>query len=130
MRLRVPLIWRGRVLTAAAIFSAWVGAAAAQPVAFDVAGADLGFDKRSGVPIVLFRLTEPSSLRFADLTARNVGKPLAIRVDGRVLSKPVVRQPILGGSGQISGGLSVEEARDIANRLASGAAKLEFEVEN
>jgi SecD/SecF fusion protein len=99
-------------------------------VAFDVAGADLGFDQRTGAPIVVFRLTEPSALRFAELTARNVGKPLAIRVDGRVLSKPVIREPIRGGSGQISGDLSVEEARDVANRLASGAAKLEFEVEN
>jgi preprotein translocase subunit SecD len=82
------------------------------------------------VPIVVFRLTDTSAVRFAELTARNVGKPLAIRVDGRVLSKPVVREPILGGSGQISDGLSAEEARDVANRLASGAAKLEFEVEN
>ena len=99
-------------------------------MAFDVAGADLGFDQRTGAPIVRFRLTEPSALRFAELTARNVGKPLAIRVDGRVVSKPVRREPIRGGSGEISSGLSVEEARDVANRLASGAAKLEFEVEN
>jgi preprotein translocase subunit SecD len=78
--------------------------------------------------MVLFKLTEASARRFAELTTQNVGKTLAIRVDGRVLSKPVVREPILGGSGQISGGLTAEQARDIANRLASGAAKLEFEV--
>jgi preprotein translocase subunit SecD len=42
--------------------------------------------------------------------------------------RPVVREPILGGSGQISGMTSVEEARDIAARLSSGAAKLELEA--
>jgi preprotein translocase subunit SecD len=113
---------------AAAIFCVWIAAAAAQPVTLDVASASLGFDQRTGAPMVLFKLTEGSARRFAELTTQNVGKTLAIRVDGRVLSKPVVREPILGGSGQISGGLTAEQARDIANRLASGAAKLEFEV--
>ena len=46
----------------------------------------------------------------------------------KVAGQLEVREPILGGSGQISGGLTAEQARDIANRLASGAAKLDFEV--
>jgi SecD/SecF fusion protein len=50
-----------------------------------------------------------------------------LRVDGKVYSRPVIREPILGGSGQISGHLSVPEAQALAARLAGGA-KLEIEA--
>ena len=99
-------------------------------MAIEVADASPAFDQRTGEPLIAFRMTEASARLFAGLTLRNVGKVLTIRVDGRVVSKPVVREPILGGSGQILGGFSVEQARDIAARLASGKAKLEFEFEN
>jgi preprotein translocase subunit SecD len=110
------------------ILIASVVARAAEQLAVDVAQAEVAFDRRTGEPMVAFALTESSRRLFAELTARNVGRALVIRVDGRVLSKPVVREPILGGAGQISGGFSVDEAKDIAGRLSSGAAKLEFEA--
>jgi len=47
---------------------------------------------------------------------------------GRMVSAPVIREPILGGSGQVSGHFSAQEARDIALRLSSGAAKMEIEI--
>jgi preprotein translocase subunit SecD len=55
-------------------------------------------------------------------------KKMEIRVDGRVIMSPVVREPILGGSGQLSGHFSVEQAKELADLLASGAAKIEAEA--
>jgi preprotein translocase subunit SecD len=62
------------------------------------------------------------------LTTHNVGRKAAILIDGRMVSAPVIREPILGGSGQVSGHFSAQEARDIALRLSSGAAKMEIEI--
>ena len=90
--------------------------------------AALGFDRRTGEPIITFVMTDVSGRAFADLTTRSVGKPIEIRIDGRVMSKPVIREPILGGRGQISGGFTVDEARALAERLSSGSGKLEIEV--
>jgi preprotein translocase subunit SecD len=101
---------------------------AAEPLLLDVARAELAYDRRSGEPVVTFVLTQPSAGLFARLTADNVGRRIAVSVGGKVYMRPVVREPILGGSGQISGMTSVEEARDIAARLSSGAAKLELEA--
>jgi preprotein translocase subunit SecD len=101
---------------------------AAEPLLLDVARAELAYDRRSGEPVVTFVLTQPSAGLFARLTADNVGRRIAVSVGGNVYMRPVVREPILGGSGQISGMTSVEEARDIAARLSSGAAKLELEA--
>ena len=100
----------------------------AEPLALKVARATAGFDQRTGEPIVTFTLDQPSARLFADATARNVGKVMEVRVDGQVLMRPVIREPIVGGSGQISGGFTAESARDVAARLSSGAAKLELEI--
>jgi len=102
--------------------------AAAEPLLMDVARAELGYDRRTGEPLVAFVLTQPSARAFAQLTAANIGRRIAIGVGGKVFERPVVREPILVGMGQISGMASVEEARDIAARLSSGAAKLELEA--
>jgi preprotein translocase subunit SecD len=112
-------------LSVAAIF--WIAAAAAEPLMFDIAQAELAYDPRSGVPVVSFRFTPDSARKFAQLTLQNVGHVIEMRVDGKVLSRPVIREPILGGSGQISGPLNVQEARDLAARLASGT-QLEIEA--
>ena len=84
--------------------------------------------KRTGEPIVSFKMNAASARAFTDLTTKSVGKPMEFRVDGRVIMKPVIREPILGVTGQISGSFSVDEAKALAERLASGAAKLELEV--
>jgi SecD/SecF fusion protein len=100
----------------------------AEPLTLEVARAAQAFDQRTGEPIVSFTMTESSRRLFADFTAQNVGRKAAIRVDGRVVMKPVIREPILGGAGQLSGGFSVDEAKDIADRLSSGAARMEVEA--
>ena len=61
------------------------------------------FDQRTGEAIVQFRLDTQGGKRFAEITRANVGKPFAIVLDGKVLSAPVIREPITGGAGQISG---------------------------
>ena len=102
--------------------------AASEPLAIGLVRASPGFDQRTGEPIVTYVLTDASKRAFADLTAKNVGKPMEMRVDGRVVSKAVIREPILGGSGQISGSFNADEARALAERLSSGAGKFEVEV--
>lgn len=76
---------------------------------------------QDGQPVISFRLDNTGGRRFADVTRKNVGKPFAIVLDGQVLSAPVIREPILGGSGQISGGFTVQEASDLALLLRAGA---------
>jgi SecD/SecF fusion protein len=83
--------------------------------------ATASFDQRTGEPIVQFRLDSQGGKRFAEITRANVGKPFAIVLDGRVLSAPVIREPITGGSGQISGSFSLQGARDLAVLLRAGA---------
>src|SRR5690606_19980810 len=61
------------------------------------------YDQRTAQPIVNFRFDAAGGRRFAETTRNNVGKPFAIVLDDKVISAPVIREPILGGSGQISG---------------------------
>ncbi|HMK79926.1 MAG TPA: protein translocase subunit SecD [Xanthobacteraceae bacterium] len=91
-----------------------------------VSGADLtnaqpGFDQRTNEPIVSFRFNSNGARRFAQVTSENVGRPFAIVLDNEVISAPVIREPITGGSGQISGSFTVEQATDLAILLRAGA---------
>jgi preprotein translocase subunit SecD len=79
-----------------------------------------GFDSQNHQPIASFRLNGRGTRRFAHVTGENVGRPFAIVVDDQVLSVSVIREPILGGSGQISGNFTLEEANTIAMLLRSG----------
>ena len=80
-----------------------------------------GFDQRTNQPIVTFRLDNAGARTFAAITEANVGSPFAIVLDGKVLSAPVIREPITGGAGQISGNFTVEQASDLAALLRAGA---------
>jgi preprotein translocase subunit SecD len=71
-------------------------------------------------PIASFRFNAHGTRRFAHLTADNVGRPFAIVINDRVFSAPVIREPITGGSGQISGNFTLEEANTVAMLLRSG----------
>jgi preprotein translocase subunit SecD len=72
----------------------------AQSIPIEVTQADVEFDVQTGDPVVTFRMTPGSTRAFAELTQKNVGRKAAIKVDGRELSVPVIREPILGGQGQ------------------------------
>ena len=80
-----------------------------------------GFDSRNNEPVVNFRFNSIGAKRFGDATANNVGKPFAIVLDGKVISAPRINEPILGGSGQISGSFTVQTANDLALLLRAGA---------
>jgi protein-export membrane protein SecD len=83
--------------------------------------ASSGFDPRGGEPVVNFRFDTRGAREFGDVTKANVGKPFAIVLDNKVISAPVIREPIIGGSGQISGNFSIETANDLAILLNAGA---------
>ncbi len=80
-----------------------------------------GQDSRTNEPVVTFRFNAIGSKRFGNVTSKNVGKLFAIVLDGKVITAPVIREPILGGSGQISGSFTFQEAQDLALLLRAGA---------
>jgi preprotein translocase subunit SecD len=91
-----------------------------------VSGADLtdaqpGFDQRTGQPIVSFRFNTSGARKFAIATTENVKQPFAIVLDNEVISAPIIQEPITGGSGQISGNFTVQQANDLAILLRAGA---------
>lgn len=82
--------------------------------------AKVGFDQNNQ-PVINFSLNTEGARIFGDFTGKNVGTHLAIVLDDKVYSAPVIRERIGGGSGQISGGFTVAEASDVAIALRSGA---------
>ena len=89
--------------------------------------ARVSFDQQNQA-VVNFRFDSAGATRFADITRANVGKPFAIVLDNKVLSAPVIREPITGGSGQISGNFSVESANYLAALLRAGALPAKLTV--
>jgi preprotein translocase subunit SecD len=87
-----------------------------------------GFDQRTNEPIITFRFNQSGARAFGRFTQENVGRPFAIVLDDKVLSAPVIREPILGGSGQISGNFTVESANNLAIQLRSGALPAKLTV--
>jgi preprotein translocase subunit SecD len=87
----------------------------------DLVDAQPGFDQRTSEPVVNFRFNNNGARRFAEATQANVGRPFAIVLDNEVISAPVIREPIIGGSGQISGNFTVQSANDLAILLRAGA---------
>ena len=79
------------------------------------------FDQRTNEPVVTFRFDSAGARRFGRATQENVGRPFAIVLDNKVISAPVIREPILGGTGQISGNFTVQAANDLSVLLRSGA---------
>jgi len=94
----------------------------------DLTDAQPGFDQRNGEPIVSFKFNNNGARRFAQVTQENVGKPFAIVLDNEVISAPVIREPILGGSGQISGNFTVQAANDLAILLRAGALPAPLQI--
>ena len=83
---------------------------------------------QNGRPAVTTTFNSIGARAFAKLTSENVGKRFAIVLDGKVLSAPVIQEPITGGYGQITGGFTAEEAKDLSTMLRSGALPCELTV--
>ena len=92
----------------------------------DLTDAQPGFDQRTNEPIVNFKFNSSGARKFAQATSENVGQPFAIVLDNKVISAPVIREPITGGSGadfrqlHRAGGQRARAAA--ARRRAAGAA--------
>ncbi len=84
-------------------------------------GAQVEFDKQTSQPTVALNFNADGEKLFGDLTARNVGKPIAIFLDGGIISAPTVQQEIRGGSAIISGSFTIAESKLLAQRLNAGA---------
>ncbi len=92
----------------------------------DVDGADLtdaraGTNGQTGDWVVNFKFNSNGGRRFADITRANVNHRFAIVLDDKVISAPSIREPITGGSGQISGGFTAATANDLSVLLRAGA---------
>lgn len=87
----------------------------------DISYAGPGFAGGTKDPIASFRFNGRGTRRFAHVTEENVGKPFVIVLDDKVISAPVIREPITGGSGQISGNFTLEEANSVAMLLRAGS---------
>lgn len=87
----------------------------------DLKSADVAYDTQNGKPVISLQFTEEGGSKFAELTGRNVGRELPIILDNQVVSAPVVEQIITGGSAQISGAFTIEEAKQLSVQLNAGA---------
>jgi preprotein translocase subunit SecD len=92
----------------------------AEPLTLEVTEAEVVYDLRNGRPLVSFRMSEVSRKAFADFTSQHVNEKIDIRVDGNSVMKPVIREPITGGTGQILT-TSADAARQLAERLKAKA---------
>jgi protein-export membrane protein SecD len=87
----------------------------------DLNNAQASTDPQSGQWGINFSLNSLGAREFADVTTANVGKPFAIILDGKIIMAPNIREPITGGSGQITGNYTAQQATDLALLLRAGA---------
>ncbi len=83
--------------------------------------AEVGFDQTTYKPLILLEFNDEGAKLFEQLTEKNVGKLLAIYIDGIPISAPVVQEKISGGKAQITGNFTVEEAKSLTRNLNAGA---------
>ena len=93
----------------------------------DLQSASQSFDQ-SGQPNISFSLRPAGAQRFGKATSENVGKPFAIILDDHIVSAPTINSPITGGSGQITGSFTIQQAENLAIVLRSGALPAKLKV--
>jgi protein-export membrane protein SecD len=86
-----------------------------------ITGAQLTFDSTTNAPQVSITFNSQGATLFEQITAANVGKPLAIFLDGQLIEAPTVEQAISGGQAVISGGFTVATAQQLVERFNAGA---------
>jgi len=87
----------------------------------DLQKADVGFSQNTGEPQVLLTFSSDGARKFAEITKRVTGKRLAIALDNIVIQNPTVNEPILGGSAEISGDFTIDDAKAVVTQLNAGA---------
>jgi protein-export membrane protein SecD len=86
------------------------------------------FDQQRGTPVVSFRFNSKGARQFGEATRKNVGRRFAIVLDKEVISAPRIDSPILGGSGIIYGGFTIEEATNLSVLLRAGALPADINI--
>lgn len=94
----------------------------------ELVDAQATYSQQTNEPVVSFRFNTSGATKFAQITQANVGRPFAIVLDKDVISYPRINEPILGGSGQISGSFSVQSANDLALLLRAGALPADLTI--
>ena len=94
----------------------------------DLKDAQAATNQQNGQNVVNLEFTDEGAKKFADLTTKNVGRTIAILLDGEVLTAPNVREPILGGKAEISGQKTLKEAQNLAVVLRSGALPVKVNI--
>ncbi|MGI9401893.1 MAG: SecDF P1 head subdomain-containing protein [Rhizobiaceae bacterium] len=94
----------------------------------DLVDAQPSFDQRSNEPVVTFQFNHSGARRFGKVTRDNLSRRFAIVLDHEVISAPIIQEPILGGTGQISGNFTVEEANNLSILLRSGALPASLDI--
>ncbi|OGY97043.1 MAG: protein-export membrane protein SecD [Candidatus Komeilibacteria bacterium RIFOXYD2_FULL_37_8] len=94
----------------------------------DIAKAQLSFEQNTQAPLVLLSFNDKGRDLFGELTTDNVGKPIAIFLDGVLISSPVVNEPIKDGQAQITGNFSILEAKELVKNLNLGALPVPIEL--
>lgn len=94
----------------------------------DLKETNVVFDPNSGKPQVSLVFTSEGGKKFAEITKKNIGKPIAIALDNNIISAPNVNEPILAGNAVISGSFTVEEARNLSNELNGGALPIPLSI--
>ncbi len=105
-----PIILKKTALTGSLLKGAWPGV------------------DEYGNPVVDIEFNGDGARAFGDVTARSVGKPIAIVLDKKIISAPNVREPIPSGRAQISGSFAVEEVQDLVIKLKAGALPIPVKV--
>ncbi len=90
--------------------------------------AQMAFNPDTSEPVVNFKLDKEGASLFGDMTRDNIGRALAIVLDGKVITAPVIRSVIGGGSGEISGAFTTKEASNLALLLRAGALPVPLHV--
>lgn len=94
----------------------------------DLKRARVEFSRQTGEPIIALQFNKQGAEKFEKLTEKNIGKPLAIVLDGQIITSPIVQQKITGGNAVITGNFSLEQAKKLTVQLNSGALPVPLQI--
>jgi preprotein translocase subunit SecD len=112
----------------AVFLAAFVSTALAAALSLTVVKAEAISDMATGQPVVSITFDAASTEAFAAFTRDNVGRMTVVRIDGEEIMRPIIREPIIEGTVQISGNMTMADAGDLALRLTLGDARIEVEL--
>ena len=95
-----------------------------------LSGAQVNFNKNTGQPQVDLQFNSEGAKLFEEITSRNVGKKVAIYLDGAPITAPTVQETISGGRAQITGSFTIDEAKQLVRRLNAGALPVPIKLVN